>query len=109
MGMLKSAIKINFIIGGQGFLLHNFVDSLIFTLLSIDQFPFFYSEDRTFGVDFSCSSTIKPVDGATICDPVRSDNRAMGRSKALAQDTAIEYIHILVLDLPRPFISGIIY
>src|SRR4030043_1132977 len=104
MRMFKSAVKVNPIVGSQGFLLYDFIDPLIFTLGCIDQLPFFYGEDRTFGVDFGCCSPIKPVDGATIGNPVRSDDGAMGWGKALAYDTAKQQINTLPLAPTRPFI-----
>jgi len=81
--MLKGAVKINSIITPQGFFLDDFVNSLVLTLARVCQLPFFYCEDRSFRVDFRSSPAVKPVDGATIADPVWSDDGAMGRSKTL--------------------------
>ncbi len=108
MGVFKSAIEIDAIIGPQRFLCDDFVDPFIFPFGRIDEITFFDGEDRPFGIDLGSRPAIKPVNGSAICNPVGCNDRTVGGGKALAQNTAVEGIHILILELSCPLISGCI-
>ena len=108
MRIFKSAVQINPGIGTHGFLCSQFIAASIFASYGIKAFAFLHFLYRAFGIQLISSSAIKPAYGSAVGNPFRSGNADMGRSKALAQGTAIKLLYILILQAAGSLISGFI-
>ena len=108
VGMLKGVVKENPVISSHRPLMFHFIRSLIFAPYGVYKLSLWYGKYRSFRVDFGCSSAIKPVDSSTIGNSIWGYNGDMGRGEALAKDTAIKCIYVLIPQSQCPVVPCLV-